>query len=188
MTTKTAAQRKRTGARARRIKLRFVGISPLLVRAWHQSELAFAARSADKILSATALFEAAKYKDELGRECLPAAAIRRALLDAALYCGDVTKKCARSAFIVRGDLLPITSQKAMVFKVVMGCGGRTQYSAEYLRWSIPIEVEFDARVLSANQITALARLAGRGIGLGQWRPSQGGAYGRFSVSRSATTG
>jgi len=52
-------------------------------------------------------------------------------------------------------------------------------------WSAKINVEFNAKVLTADQIVNLFQIGGLGCGIGEWRPSspecRSGEFGRFEV-------
>src|SRR5574342_218809 len=45
----------------------------------------------------------ARYLDEKGRDCIPAAAVRRAITDAASFIDGITKVSIRGAVFVRGE-------------------------------------------------------------------------------------
>lgn len=58
-----------------------------------------------------------------------------------------------------------------------------RYRPEYpIGWSIPIEVRYNTKVVSAEQVVNLLNLAGFSIGLGEWRPQKDGDWGMFSVT------
>lgn len=52
-------------------------------------------------------------------------------------------------------------------------------------WSAKINVEFNAKVISADQVVNLFQIGGLGCGIGEWRPSspecRSGEFGRFEV-------
>lgn len=52
-------------------------------------------------------------------------------------------------------------------------------------WECKLQVEFNARVLTAEQVANLFQSGGLGCGIGEWRPSapecRSGEYGRFEV-------
>lgn len=48
-------------------------------------------------------------------------------------------------------------------------------------WSVACEIDTDPDLVDAEKLTAWLELAGRRIGLGDWRPQKSGTYGRFTV-------
>lgn len=49
-------------------------------------------------------------------------------------------------------------------------------------WSCEFEVETDPELVDAGQLDRWLDIAGRRIGLGDWRPEKSGQYGRFEAS------
>jgi hypothetical protein len=47
-------------------------------------------------------------------------------------------------------------------------------------------IQFNANVISAEQIVNLLTLAGFGVGVGEWRPERNGSFGRFHVATEET--
>lgn len=48
-------------------------------------------------------------------------------------------------------------------------------------WSVKIVVEVDEELVDAGQLAEWLDIAGRRIGLGDWRPEKSGTYGRFAL-------
>ena len=51
-----------------------------------------------------------------------------------------------------------------------------------LPWSCVFEVDVDDELVSESQLTDWLDIAGRRIGLGDWRPEKSGEYGRFELA------
>jgi hypothetical protein len=54
-------------------------------------------------------------------------------------------------------------------------------------WSVKLKIEYFARMVSAEQIVAWLNLAGRGVGVGDWRPNgrkTTGIYGTFDLTEA----
>lgn len=174
-----------------RIQLRLVGTSPLIVHAWDPKSIEMmrlkqqkGARMPKEKKDPVACFEGAKYKDSKGRECVLARGIKNAIVSAARYSDDAKMTTLRGALFVLGNLLPIKSDKPIMREDMVRVGQGTadiRYRPEYRNWSIPVEIEFNSRVFSAEQIVHLVRLAGFSVGLCEWRPERSGEYGRFEV-------
>lgn len=48
-------------------------------------------------------------------------------------------------------------------------------------WAALIELEFDPDYVNVQNLTSFANIAGRRVGVGDYRPSQGGPFGRYTV-------
>ena len=53
--------------------------------------------------------------------------------------------------------------------------------AKFDEWGVSFIVEVDDELVDANQLEAWLDIAGRRIGLGDWRPEKSGIYGRFET-------
>jgi hypothetical protein len=60
-----------------------------------------------------------------------------------------------------------------------------RFRGQFPVWECQLEVEFNSRVLTAEQVANLFQSGGMGCGIGEWRPSspisRSGEFGRFSV-------
>jgi hypothetical protein len=54
----------------------------------------------------------------------------------------------------------------------------------FLDWSVSFELLFDSEVIQRDKLVTAAEIAGRLVGLGDYRPSCGGTFGRFNVEVS----
>lgn len=140
-------------------------------------------------------FLAARYVDSEGRECIPVTALKKALISAATAFDDLTKVALRQALFVspsvsKGSaLVPIElhSGKAAVGAmredaVTIGINTRgLAYRPEYPEWQVRIDVEFNPRLVSEEQLLALVDQAGWGVGVCEGRPERSSAlgWGRF---------
>lgn len=53
--------------------------------------------------------------------------------------------------------------------------------AAFPEWACQIEIEFVSTLLKQNQIINLLAAAGMIVGIGDWRPQKGGAFGKFRI-------
>lgn len=63
--------------------------------------------------------------------------------------------------------------------------GRTPrmiYRPRFDEWSITVSIDYNTRWFDAESIVNVCALAGRTVGIGEWRPEKGGAFGRFEVN------
>lgn len=138
--------------------------------------------------------EAAKYFDGEGRECAPITAIKKALISAATAFDDITKVGLRQAIFVSakngpGLFVPIEkhdgSPAVGVMRedaVTIGINTRgLSYRPEYKEWQLRVNIEYNPRIVSEEQLLALVDQAGWGVGICEGRPERSSAlgWGRF---------
>lgn len=57
-----------------------------------------------------------------------------------------------------------------------------RFRAQFPKWAVIFAVEYNARVISADQLVNLYKVAGFGVGLCEHRPEKNGSWGRFNVA------
>ena len=176
--------------------------SPLVVHAFAEKakqeirdKQAKKARRTKAVRKPAEEFEAAKLIDNDGRECVPVTALKKAIIAAATAFDDITKVGLRQAIFV----FPTVDQSAMLVPierhdgtfavgkqredaVTIGQGTRAlTYRPEYPEWQLRFTVEYNPRLVSAEQVNALIDQAGWGVGICEGRPEKTSAlgWGRF---------
>jgi hypothetical protein len=175
----------------RRVDIKVEGISDLIVHNWsekaksqirdkQQKQAAMKKEAKDPVAD----FEAAKYLDSNGRDCVKSAAFKNAIVDAASFASDVTKVSLRGAFFIVGELLPIGFKECIMredpVKIGMGTAD-LRYRPAYRGWICTLPIEFNAAAISLEQLVNMINLAGFSIGICEWRPQRDGDFGRFRV-------
>ena len=181
--------------------------SPLVIHAFAEKakqeirdKQAKKAKTAKAERSPRAEFEAARYLDVKGRECAPITAIKKALVSAGPAMDNLTKVAIRPALFVSPTvdpsamLVPIerpdgTSAVGVIREDAVTIGINTRgstYRPEYPEWRLRVTVEYNSRLISEDQLLALAEQAGWGVGICEGRPERSSAlgWGRFSVTRA----
>ena len=183
----------------RRIVVKVVGTSPVIVHAWDEKAKAqmrdkqqgkAAQKKAPK--NPKELIEGCKYRDVNGKDCLPALAFKSAIVSAARHVDGLPMTVLRGALFVGGqtsgpmgeDMLllkfkNITEREDMV-RVGMGTSDM-RYRPQYNGWSVELPITYNAGVISAEQIINLVITAGFSVGVFEWRPEKNGQNGRFDV-------
>lgn len=128
-----------------------------------------------------------------GKFALPACVFKHTAVAACSFVDGMTKVIARGAFHVIGKTYPhIAGQwveidgpaprrhDAMV-RIGMGTAD-VRYRGEFPEWSVVVRVNYNANVISPEQIVNLYNIAGFSCGVGEHRPSCDGSCGCFSVS------
>lgn len=139
--------------------------------------------------------EAKKILDEIipqSKFGFPTLAFKAAALDAGFQQGalvknagtkDLAKTTARGAIFIEEDFAVIEGTPTMREDIArIGSGtADLRYRAEFKTWSTELKIQFNASVLSVEQVVNLFRLGGFANGVGDWRPARDGSFGTFIV-------
>lgn len=120
----------------------------------------------------------------------PAIGFKGAVVTAANDAG-IQKVLARRAFHVVGDeLVKIDGEPTMrTDRVTIGMGTTDiRYRAEFKQWAADIPIVFNEGVISLEQLVNLFRIAGFGVGIGEWRPERNGIHGTWDVVEAKLNG
>lgn len=190
MTGKQDAQEvKLAGLAIDGLRLRLVGTSALIVHKWSEKAKK---QMLDKQMKRASQGKAAKDPEQDYRESLyirddgsygfPAVAFKAAAVRAGTYC-DMKMVFLRGAFHVEGDLVLIEGEpepREDMVRVGMGTAD-IRYRPQFPKWATELDVTFNNRALTAEQILNLFEIAGFAVGVGEWRPEKDGQFGRFRV-------
>jgi len=123
---------------------------------------------------------------------VPTTNIKSAIVEGAKLhkLGSAFNRCV----MILADMIPVThsgpATKAKMWEtpacvdcrsVKVGQARLMRYRPRLNDWSMTVEVVFDENMIERAQILAAAENAGRYVGIGDYRPAKGGAFGRFSV-------
>jgi len=141
-------------------------------------------------------FLANRYVDAKGRECVPVAAVKKAIICAATaFSKDLKKVALRQAIFVDslespGSMLAplhladgspaVGAMREDAVTIGINIRGLA-YRPEYPTWKIGLRIEFNNRLVSLEQLLALIDQAGWGVGICEGRPERSSAlgWGRF---------
>jgi len=181
----------------REVVIPIIGISPLIVHAWSEkAKREIADKQAGKAKNKkhdTRVpeedYEQAKHKSPQGWEGFPAAGFKAAMIRGAKMIG-LEMKTTQTAFFVRADceetqLIRINGEPRMRTDMVrVGMGSADiRYRPEYANWTADLTIEFNAGIISLDQIYQLVKGAGYGCGIGEMRPEKGKFnFGRFKLA------
>jgi hypothetical protein len=171
------------------VKITVVGDSPLIMHKW--SEKAKEMMLAKQMKKATQGriakdpdqdFEDSIHRMADGQPGFPSIGFKAAAVTACTSIAGMTKVAARQAFHISGELVQILGsipkKRQDMVRVGMGTAD-IRYRAEFWPWYAPLEISYNTRALSIEQIMNLLNTAGFGVGVGEWRPERDGQYGRF---------
>lgn len=126
----------------------------------------------------------------------PVVAFKAAALDAGFQQGalvrnagsnDLAKSTARGAFhIVNESEFAVIDGIPTIREDMVRIGGASKtadlcYRGEFKTWSTELLIQFNIRSISMAQIINLFKLGGFANGVGEWRPSRDGTFGRFHI-------
>lgn len=180
-----------------RMNVKVRSLSPLIVNAFSaksKEEMANKqqkkARLAKEAKDPVACFNAARYILN-GRDCVTAITMKKAIMTAATFADEYKTHIGMSLFVrgseSNGDFIPIQGSKPRMREDVVRVGTMSKtadlrYRPEYIDWKLQFMIEYNARVLTADQVLNLVSIAGFSCGICEWRPQKGGGdYGRFEL-------
>lgn len=107
-------------------------------------------------------------------------------LDAAFQQGAIPKKTtAKGAFHIEEELVEIkgvpTIREDMVRVGGISKVADIRYRGEFHDWTATLTISYNPDVITASQIANMINLGGFCNGVGEWRPSKNGEFGRFHV-------
>jgi hypothetical protein len=132
------------------------------------------------------------YKDSDGAFCHPAEAFTKAMVKAVAgkKFGKMfaTSAIKGSVFIAEPFALltdekgkPLTEYTIDRRPVVVGKARILRCRPSFSKWKIRLPLEIDTSILRAADVKDALGLAGRIVGVGDYRPEKGGGFGRFRV-------
>jgi hypothetical protein len=176
------------------------GVTPFISHAWDpknlikmQEKQAGAASKGREKRNPEADYEAAFYKlpdESYGIKC---GAFKMAAVTAVTSLGkEFTKVGAKQAFFILrtkdgGELTKIHYPSdcppyMRTDTVTVGMGGTDlRYRPEFPVWGVKLDIQYNARAISQDQLLNLINLGGFSVGVGEWRPERSGDFGRFRV-------
>lgn len=177
--------------RIQRLRIMLIGDSPLICHRWSEKATK---QMLDKQMKKAQAAKGAKdpkqdYLDSLyphpaGGYGFPAVGFKSAATDACSYIAGLTKVLCRGAFHISSDLVKVKGEPRPRQDMVrlQGSTADVRHRGEFRKWSVVLEIAYNASVLSAEQITNLFNVAGFAVGVGEWRPQRNGSFGRFHVA------
>jgi hypothetical protein len=181
------------------MKLSIVGTSPMIQHQWSDKALQMMrdkhqgkktknreTRDPDKE------FQEATYRTDKGDYGIPLTALKGALICAAHKDIGIEKTLVKKAIFIpckdSGGILKMECPEPPVMRedpVRVGQGSADlRYRPHFAEWSVEVQFEIDAELLTEEDVLSLVDRAGFGVGICEWRPEKGGEHGRFEVDRT----
>ncbi len=169
-----------------------IGDAPVICNKWSEKAKAMMlakqkkeAKAAREAKDPEGEFHSSLYVDPDGDYAAPAVWFKASAVAACRYIDGMKMTEARGAFHVIGDLVKLHAPPPTMREDMVRIGSGTadiRYRGQFDPWGVNLRISFNAGALSAAQIINLFNVAGFGVGVGEWRPSRDGSYGRFHVA------
>lgn len=174
----------------RQASFHLVGTSPLICHAW--SEKAKTQMLNKQMKKASPGKEAKNpeqdFKDSLyplpdGGYGFPSIGFKAAMVRAGTYL-DLRMTFLRGAFHIPGEFTQIIGDPHPREDMVrlQGNTADIRYRGEFDPWAADLNVKFNARVISEEQLANLLVTAGFSVGVGEWRPEKDGSNGMWELA------
>ncbi len=185
------------------MRLPIVGTTSLIVHSWSRKAIKMLldrqqkkAQQAKEARDPDADYEASKYVGDDGWEGIPAVAFKAAIVGACRQVDGLTMTLAKRLAFIQPDgfsteqnieLTKIEGRARMRQDMVRVASGTAdvRFRAEYQKWRATLLIEYNAQVITQEQLINLVSIAGYSEGVGEWRPSAPesatGTHGRWRV-------
>lgn len=179
-----------------RVSLVIKGISPLLCHKWSdKARKSIRDKQAGKKTKDRAARDPeaeaneATYFTASGTPGVPAMAIKSSIISAAHKDLGIEKTLVRKAIFIDSDdpqvILPLTYDKwdkcdEQFVRVGMGSSD-IRYRPCFYGWRVALSFIVETNMVQVSDLITLIDRAGQSIGICEWRPENGGEYGRFVV-------
>lgn len=179
------------------LKVQLGGVSPLICNRFTEAAQQAVSNSSSSSFqgskgSPREQAEPKLYTDSKGRPVLPGVNLMAALVEAGRFIKSGRSKLSttKSSLVPAGLAveeieLPITPRKWEVDSrpvVVPATGGRIMcHRPRFDAWKVSMTLTIDESLFSERLVRELVDIAGKRIGVGDFRPSRRGPFGRFEV-------
>jgi hypothetical protein len=168
--------------------IRLRGTSPLICHRWSEKAIKIMldkqmgkASTGKARKDPQADYEGSLYPFKAGYG-FPTIAFKAAAVTAGKY-AEAKMTFLRGAFHIDGELVEIKGKprpREDMVRVGMGTAD-IRYRAEFPEWEVALPIRYNAKAINIEQLANLFRIAGFGVGIGEWRPEKDGQFGRFEV-------
>lgn len=169
------------------------GISPMLMN--RPSQLDIGEKSKDskrETMTPVELAEAKLYKDAEGKVYLPATWFQGAIVEAGKQKKMMGKGSSKATYSkVAGSSVEIDPFEIVlkadwkVFSILAvnptTHGRNVLHRPQFSKWKVDFECTFDETQIEVPVMKELFDIAGRQVGVGDWRPAKKGRFGKFQV-------
>lgn len=130
------------------------------------------------------------WAEEPGKFYFPAGGFKRASVGACRYIEDMSMEEAKGLFFIENQPGPILRFDELVMREdnVSNSGkvADLRHRPEFREWSCDLDVSYNRKAVSVEQLLTMINYGGYHQGIGEWRPSskKGGDFGRYRVTEA----
>jgi hypothetical protein len=180
----------------KKVSVEIKGISPLIyhrfsekARKQIEGKQGKKAAGPKKARDPEAEYQESYYRDSKGNIVMPPKWIKTAMVGACRFSDNLPMTIARGAFFVWGNKegwIPVEYEKEEMDEDWVRISRKTttlRYRGKLINWGAMIDIDYDADLLSPEQVLNLLARAGLQQGIGEKRPQQtsGDIFGRFEI-------
>lgn len=176
------------------MRVKIIGTAPLIFHKWDEKAIKMIldkqmkkAAKGREVRDPEKEYESSFYYDSEGKIAVPARNIKQAIVGSARFINGVPMTILRGSVFVEGDkdgFIPVDYEKKSMRQDMVTVGMGTadiRFRGQLEDWSMETTLQYDADLLSAEQVLNLLQRAGFSQGLGEWRPERNGDNGTFRV-------
>jgi len=206
MKTKTIPEQEATKERPvliqavnlRRATIHIKGTAPLIQHSWSEKSKDMLRMTAaerrkvpKKARNPEAEFLAATCWCADGSHGIPAMAVKSAMIEVAHKDAGLPKTTVRKALRFRvAGVIPMECSEPKMREDIVRIGNNQtdiRYRPEFEEWGAEISFDYDADLLTIQDVINLTNRAGFSVGIGEWRPEKNGEHGTFEVDLDRPT-
>ena len=206
MKTKTIPKQEATNERPvliqavnlRRATIHIKGTAPLIQHSWSEKSKDMLRMTAaerrkvpKKARNPEAEFLAATCWCADGSYGIPAMAVKSAMIEVAHKDAGLPKTTVRKALRFRvAGVIPMECSEPKMREDIVRIGNNQtdiRYRPEFEEWGAEISFDYDADLLTIQDVINLTNRAGFSVGIGAWRPEKNGEHGTFEVDLDRPT-
>jgi hypothetical protein len=172
------------------VEITIEGVSPLIMHKWDEK---VKQQMLDKQMKKTVVKEAKDpqasylatiYHHPEGGYGFPANGLKACAIRGGKGLGVVMTD-ARNAFHIDMELVKIDGDPIAREDIVRLETGvpDIRYRAQFEPWASSFDITYSPTLISIDQLINMFQSGGFGVGLGEWRPENGGRFGRFRVTK-----
>jgi hypothetical protein len=175
------------------IKVKIVGTTPLLMNKMDMQVVEnINAKKSLKTTTKDSRDERDKVQDKIhhcadGTIGIPVAGFLKGMVECAPYIDGLDKKRVMTSIRLQGEIVQLKYSKQTVHETWGRTSGQNKTPMLIVRprfhdWSVTLEILFNKSNISPEHIINVLNWAGFQMGVGAWRPQNGGTFGQYEVA------
>lgn len=174
------------------VEFHIVGTASLIVHKWSEKakkemldKQMKKAKTGREVRDPERDFRDSLYVLEEHKYGFPSIAFKAAMVRAGTY-AEMKMTYLRGAFHINGEFVEIQGKPVIredMVRVGMGTAD-FRYRGEFKNWKAILQITYNAKAISVEQLSNLIMVAGFSVGVGEWRPEKDGQHGTFALQEN----